>query len=128
MDIFQIIAIACIGTILALTIKSYQPHLAIVVSIATGIVILAVSAGGIAQVVQEFQSVIEKSGIDIKYFTVVIKVIGIAYVTQFAAEICRDSGESSIASKVDLAGKVVVLILTIPIITNFLELIISILK
>lgn len=128
MDIFMISAIACIGTVFAVLLKGTKPEMAVGVSIVTCLILILSCADGIKSVFSDFGSIIEISGIDMKYFTAVIKVIGIAYITQFAAEICRDSGQASIAVKTELAGKICVLILTMPIIKGFLELVINVLN
>lgn len=128
MDIFQITAIGIIGAILAITVKPYRPEFSMLISIVTGVLILFQIISAVSGVFAEFQTIIEKSGVDIRYFALVVKIIGIAYVTQFAAEICKDAGENSVALKVELAGKVFVMMLTMPIIAEFLQIIIGILQ
>lgn len=128
MDIFQITAIAVIGTVAAIMLKSYKPELAIGVSLITGVVLMSVCVNAVGEVFVQLEGIAEKSGIDMKYFAIVVKVIAIAYVTQFAAEVCRDGGQGSIAVKLETAGKVFVMILTMPILKGFLELVISILN
>ena len=68
----------------------------------------------------------QKVNIDLVYFSTLLKIIGIAYIAEFGAEVCRDAGEGAIASKVELAGKVIIIILAVPIITSLLDLIISV--
>ncbi|MCH5185354.1 MAG: stage III sporulation protein AD [Oscillospiraceae bacterium] len=128
MDIFMISAAACIGTVFAVLLKGTKPELSIGICIITCLILIFSCVDGIKSVFSDFAGIIEMSGIDMKYFNVVIKVIGIAYITQFAAEICRDSGQGSIALKTELAGKVCVLVLTMPIIKGFLELVINVLN
>ncbi|MCX7715224.1 MAG: stage III sporulation protein AD [Clostridia bacterium] len=128
MNIFQLVGVACIGTVFAILIKNYRPELAIGVSIASGLILLFMSVRGMEQVFSDFQDIIDKSGVDIKYFATVVKVIAIAYITEFAAEICRDGGQNSIALKLELAGKVFVMAFTMPIIKGFLELVVRILS
>jgi stage III sporulation protein AD len=67
-----------------------------------------------------------RANIDIQYLPALLKIIGIAYIVEFGAEICRDAGENAIASKIELAGKVLIAIMAIPIITSLLELVIKI--
>lgn len=128
MDTFQLIATALIGAILAVTIKSYKPELAIGISIVTGVLLLIISVVKIDDVFKEFDNIVNKSGINREYFNVMVKVVGIAYITQFAAEICRDSGQNGIAVKLEGAGKICIMTLSIPIISNFFELIVNILN
>lgn len=66
-----------------------------------------------------------KANVDFVYMTTVFKILGIAYLASFCSEICRDSGENNIASKVEFAGKILILVLAIPILMGVLD---SILK
>ena len=107
MDIFKIIGVGLIGGILSMTVKQYKKEYALLDTLETAI--------------SQISLITEKSGVDTRYFTAVMKVVGVAYITQFGAEILRDGGEGAIALKVELAGKVFILGLTLPIVTEFLE-------
>ena len=61
------------------------------------------------------------------FFPVIIKVLAVAYITDFTAQLCRDSGENAIGSKVELAGKVMIFYLAMPVLSAILELISSLL-
>jgi len=121
MDIFKIIGIGLVGGVLSITVKQYRKEYALLVGLATVVVILFFTADTLETAIEHITLITEKSGVDARYFTAVIKVVGVAYVTQFASEILRDGGESAIALKVELAGKVFILGLTLPIVTEFLE-------
>lgn len=120
-DIFKIIGFALAGGLLSLTLKEYRKDFAVLVGIATAVAVLMLSADMIGDVLAEFSALAEHGGVEARYFTAVIKVVGVAYITQFAAEVLRDSGENAVALKVELAGKVFILGLTMPIIKSFLE-------
>lgn len=128
MNIFGIIAIGIIGAVLSITIKSYRPEYGIITGIATGIIIMLMITENMFSVAEELQKIVNKTGLDTEYFKITLKVIGISYITQFGAELCRDAGENAIASKVDAAGKICVMLLTIPVISGFLNMIISMLN
>lgn len=121
MDILKIISVGVVGGILAVTVKEYKPELGICIAMATGIIIFAFSARGIAQAFEDIRIIMEGADVDKTYFEAVLKVTGIAYITQYGAEICRDCGHNSIAVKVEFAGKICVILLTIPIIRAFLQ-------
>ena len=70
-----------------------------------------------------FENIAEESGIDTAYVKIVIKIIGVAYICQFASDICKDAGESSIAGKIELGGKIVIITMSMPIIYGLLELV-----
>lgn len=121
MDIFRIIGIGIIGGVLSITVKQYRREYGIFVGLATVLAILFMTLGTLETAIEEISLITEKTGVDIRYFTAVIKVVGIAYITQFGAEILRDGGEGAIAMKVEMAGKIFILGLTVPIVTEFLE-------
>lgn len=127
MEIFQIVGLGVVATILAIVIKAHRPEIAIQISLLTGIIILVVILGKISAVVDLLNSYAQKVNIDLIYFSTLLKIIGIAYIAEFGAEVCRDAGEGAIASKVELAEKVIIILLAVPIITSLLDLIISIL-
>lgn len=121
MDILKIISVGITGSILSILIKEYKPELSICVVIITGIVIFAFAAGEISDAFRDIRMLMEGTRIDRRYFESVLKVTGIAYITQYGAEICRDCGHNSIAIKVELAGKICVILLIMPIIKAFLQ-------
>lgn len=121
MDIFKVIGIGLIGGFLSIAVKQYRREFSVLIGAATSIAVLWGIADMLREVIDAFWSLTEQSGIEAKYFVIVIKVVGVAYITQFAAEILRDSGENASALKVELGGKVFILGLTLPILTSFLE-------
>ncbi len=128
MDIFTIIAIGIIGAVLSVGLRSYRPEYGLMTAIATGVIIMLLVTESIFGVIEGLYDIVTRTGIDTKYFKTIIKVIGIAYITRFSSEVCRDAGENAIAQKVDAAGKFSVMLLTIPIISGFLDVIVEILS
>ena len=127
MDIIKIIGIGFIGVIIIILIKQYRPEFAMYVSIGAGILIFSVIAGKLSGIIEVLKSFTNKTSINNEFLTLLIKITGIAILTEFAVSICKDSGESAIASKVDLSGKVIIMSMSIPIMSSLLETIISIL-
>lgn len=128
MNIFSVIAVGIIGALLSVSLKSHRPEYALITAAATGIFVMLLIAENMLSAFEKISSIIEAAGIDQKYFKAVFKVIGISYITQFGVEICRDAGENSIASKLDAAGKVSIMLAALPIIGEFLNTIIKILE
>ncbi len=126
MNIMQIVAIGIIASILALVVKEYKPELAIQISIVTGLIIFIAMLDKLNSVLTVLKLYAAKADIDILYFSTILKVIAIAYITEFGAQICRDSGEVSIGAKVEFAGKVLIMVLAIPIYAALLDIIIKI--
>lgn len=125
MEIFQIAGICIIATITILVLKEHRPEIAVQVSIVTGVIILLMVSGQISSVINLLATLSAKMDVDIAFISIILKVIGIAYIAEFSAEICKDAGQSAIASKIELASKIFIVILAIPIITSLMDLIIS---
>lgn len=121
MNIFSVISLGLIGAILALTIKSTRPEMAILITLATGIAIITVISKDLISVFKALNSIINQSGVNSKYFEIATKASVIAYITQFASEMCKDAGEGAIAVKIEFAGKLSILVISIPVISGFLN-------
>ena len=122
-DAFKIIGLAVIAAAAALLVKRFRPELGLPVSIGAGIAVFAAILGELHGIFYQMAVFAEEIGISISYIKTIIKIIGIVYLVQFAADTCRDAGETAIASKVELAGRVLILTLCIPMIKSVLQLI-----
>ena len=120
MDIFSVAALGLIGAILAITIKQTRPELALLVSLATGLSIIIYTLKSFGSIFTLFEEVINKSGVNPAYFTLALKACAIAYVTEFASALCKDAGENAIAVKTELAGKISILFISMPIVFGLL--------
>lgn len=122
----QIAGLGIIATVIILVLKAQRPEMAVQISLITGVVIFLMVAGKLSVVLEFLDSYTSKADIDMKYLATLLKIIGIAYIAEFAAEVCKDAGEGAIASKIELGGKMLIMILAVPIITSLLDMIIQI--
>lgn len=127
MDIVKIIGIAFLAVIISLILKQYKPEYAMYVSIIAGAIIILMSIGKIEGIINLLNSISSKTNINGQFIGILLKITGIAFLTEFAVSVCRDSGESAIASKVDLGGKVIIIAISVPIISSLLENVIKVL-
>ena len=125
MNIAAVIGIGIVGAFLALTVKSCRPEMGLAVGIAAGVVIFSYVLPYVTELMDKIRILSDKSGVDFGYFVPVIKIIGVSYITQFSAEIIKDSGEGAIAKKVEFAGKIAILIMLVPILENLITVILS---
>ncbi|WP_139904271.1 stage III sporulation protein AD [Clostridium thermarum] len=125
MDIIKIVSFAFIALCIVQIFKDRRSDIAVQISIVAGIVIFLFMLTKITAVMQFLQQLAAKANIDFVYLNTVLKILGIAYLASFCSEICRDAGESSLASKVEFSGKILILVLAIPILMAVLQ---SILK
>lgn len=128
MDILRIIAIGIATSILAVTVREYKPELAVGVVLAAGAVIFLYAADGLRTAFDGIDEIINIAGTDVRYFGSVMKVTGVAYLTDYAAEICRDTGNSAAAVKLEICGKICIVLFTLPVIKEFLKICIETVK
>lgn len=127
MGIVKIIGIGLISLIIIIILKQYKPEFAVYVSIIAGILIIALTIGKISGIIDILKNLANKTTINNQFLVLLIKITGIAILTEYTVSICKDSGESAIASKVDFGGKIVIMSMSIPIISSLLETIIKVL-
>lgn len=113
--------VGLIATVLVILLKQYRPEFALYLSLAAGVLLFSMVIGKVASIVELLQNLANKSNFHSQFLFILLKITGIAILTEFAVSIAKDAGESAIASKIDLAGKVLVISLSIPILTNLVE-------
>lgn len=128
MEIFKIIGIGIIGSIIVGLLKTTKPEFSIFVVLATGIIILIMLINSFNQVISAFNGIVDKSGISDELFQGILKIIGIGYLTEYSASICEDYGTPSIAKKLQLAGKIVIFLMALPILSSLIEVVSKLVK
>ena len=123
MIVYKIIGIGITGAILSLLVKQYRPDFAIALPILTAVAIFVLCVPYIETGLKALSDITDMSGIDMDKAGIVIKIIGGSYIFQFASDICVDAGERSVASKIELSGKLVIIAMSMPIIYRLLDLV-----
>lgn len=126
-EIIKIIGIGLIALVIVIILKQYKPEYAIYVSIIAGILILFLVMEKLSGIINLLKSISDKTYINKQFLGILLKITGIAIITEFAVSICSDAGEKAIASKIEIGSKVIIIAMSIPIISSLLELIIEIL-
>ncbi|HWR55571.1 MAG TPA: stage III sporulation protein AD [Negativicutes bacterium] len=121
MEIMQIIGLGIVVTILILVIRQQRPEFALLLSLGLSVMIFLLVAGKISLILDLFNDLANRANVNQLYLNTVLKIIGIAYISEFGAQICRDAGESAVAGKIELAGKILILVLAVPIIAVVLD-------
>ena len=127
MDIIKIIGVGLITVIIITVLKQYKPEFTVYISICAGAIIIGLVMTRIGAIIQLLTELSNKVSDTNGFLKILIKITGIAFLTEFAVSICKDSGESAIASKVDLGGKVIIISMSVPIISELLETIVRVL-
>ena len=125
MEIGQVVGLGVVATILILVIKEYRPDLARLLSVVTGIIILLFMLEYLYAVINVITEVALRAEVDVIFLQTLFRIVGVAYIAEFGAQVCRDAGENAVASKIEFAGKMFILALAVPIIISVMESILS---
>ena len=127
MEILKIAAVALTGVILASVMKTVNKEITIYIILATVIILFLSIIDKLWEAFRFLEGIYDNVTYGRSFFPVIIKVLAVAYITDFTAQLCRDSGENAIGSKVELVGKVMIFYLAMPVLSAILELISSLL-
>ena len=123
MDIAQIVAVGLISVILIITMRKQNAEFALLISIMASIIIFFMIMPFLGQAVGLLKDIAGLMNTNVQYIGLILKIIAIAYIAEFGAQICTDAGESAVASKIELAGKVLILITSMPVLYGLVDLI-----
>ena len=112
-ELFKILGL-CLITAAVVTVFKDKGESGFFVTAAAGTVMALLLFKNIAAPIKTLGALLEENGVETEYFTVAAKAVGIGYVTSFIADICRDAGQTALASKAELAGKCAVFLLGLP--------------
>ena len=122
MEVLKIAALALCAVILIVLVKNYKPELGMLTAMACSLLILYFLIDSLKYAFAYIANLFNGLETGKNYFPVIIKVLAIAYITEFTAQLCKDAGETAIASKVELGGKIIIFCVAIPVFTSFLNL------
>ena len=123
MNIISIAILGLIGALITAILKQYKPEFAIFISIITTVIILSYIISIVLPVISDIKSMINKTSISFEHLSILLKSVGICYLTQFAADACRESGQTAISTKIELAGKVAICLISLPLFHNLISVI-----
>ena len=121
--VFQIIAVGILGAVLAILIKQHRPEFAVLISIVAGMVILVMVLPMLAEAMgflRHLGGLADGVG---EYAGLALRVIGVAYMAELGASVCNDANETAIAAKIDLAGRVIILVMAMPVIADIVRIV-----
>ena len=121
-SLLKIFAIAISAVVIISIVKAYMPIYTIEVTICASIILLYFFVDGLTYGINYINSLYEDLVYGKSYFPIIIKILAIAYITEFTIALCVDAGEKSIASKVELGGKIAIFLAAIPVFNSILSL------
>lgn len=116
------IGITVVAAFLAVLLRRYHPEYSMAIGLTTGVLVLALLLTQVAPVVGRLQILLDSSSLPSEYGLILFKALGVCLLTQLAADACRDAGENAMAEKAELAGKVFLLLLALPLFEKIAEL------
>lgn len=122
-ELVRIAAIGIVASILAVVVSERKPEFGMLLGIAFGVMALIIAFGKAGVIIGILEQTIDRAGIDAKLLVPVLKVTGMAYITQFSVDACRDSGQNAIAAKIETVGKIMMLVVAVPIATSLIKII-----
>ncbi len=123
MTIFKVVGFGIIAISLIIILKQEKPEIALICLVASSVLMLIFIFDDLKNIINLIDKLITTSNIDSDFLKIILKVIGISYLVEFGKDICKDAGESAIANKMELAGKVIIISLSIPVITSLLDIV-----
>lgn len=127
-EVWKILGICIIGSAISIILKPKSGEYSFLIALATGIIALTFVINAVSKPINEINGRLLVSGVETEYFKVALKAVGIAYITDFVADACRDAGLASIASKAELVGKTAIFTLSVPLMLSVLETAIGFIK
>lgn len=125
--IFKIIAIGLISCVAAMIVRPVRSDFSIIIAIAGGLIIIAMIINYFTGIISTLKDIIGITGLNSSIYTILLKIIAIGYLIDFSAGICSETGNSWLGDKIILGGKVVIMVMALPIITNILNIIMELL-
>ena len=126
-EMFKIVGVCLLTLICYIIIKPLKPDIAIFVSLVGSIIVLFMCVDGLMSVISTMTSFAEKTGINTGLFGLILKIVGIGYLAEFSSSICNNAGNSTLSDIIGFAGKITIIIVSLPIITSLINIIVEIL-
>ena len=123
MSVLTLVGFAVVCVVALAVLRPQRPEIAALVGMAASVLILAALLPRIGQIVGLLKDLAGRGGVDAAYLNAILRIVAVAYIAEFGAQVARDAGESTIAARVELGGKILILALAVPILLGVLELV-----
>ena len=122
-ELIRIAILGIIAAIFVVVISEKKPEMGVMLGLIFGVIALTIAFGKVGTIVKALEDTINSSGIDAKFLVPVLKITGMAYITQFSVDVCKDVGQNAIAGKIETVGKIMMLVVAVPIVTSLIHII-----
>ena len=127
MDLTKIIVIGMATALGVLLLRQVKPELAVIVGLVGTILIFMMVVSGLTQIVSSINGIVNQTGLATQLFASILKIVGIGYLCEIASSICQESGAKAVADMVILGGKIIIMVLAIPIIQALVDVVLGVL-
>lgn len=127
MEILPFLGITLVAVVLVTLLRQSRPEIAVILSTVVGTIIFLKLVGRLLELMGAFEFLAMKAQVNSLHLQTVFKIMGVAYLAGFGAQICRDAGEGALALKLELAGKIIILFLAVPVMVAIMEMVLRIL-
>ena len=121
MDLLKVLGVAVSAALLCAALRPSRPEMAVVTALAAGIMLLLMMSGSLRNVIDSLTRIADNAGLSAAHFGVVLRVIGMAYLSEFAVSACKDAQETALAAKVEMAGRLAMVAISLPLLTSVLD-------
>ncbi len=116
------------AAMLTTVLRAQRPELAVCLSLAAGALVVILILGQLAPLAAAVRRMLQRGDFSADWLEVVLKAAGVCLVTQLAADTCKDAGETALASKAELVGRILLLLMTVPLFEQILTLVTGVLN
>ena len=127
MDLTKMIVIGMATALGVLLLKQVKPELAVIVGLVGTILIFMMVVSGLTQIINSINGIVNQTGMATQLFASILKIVGIGYLCEIAASICQEAGAKAVADMVILGGKIIIMVLAIPIIQALVDVVLGVL-
>lgn len=125
MDIVAICVVSVVAFIFSLSLKNHHPSISLIIVLFTSVMILLYLLDYFGEVTSYIKELFNSVNINSEYITLLLKCTGICFITEFTCDMCKESGYTSLSSQISLAGKVITLIMALPLFREVLSISLS---
>lgn len=121
MNILGLCVAVIIAAVLSVMLKKYNPEISMLVAVGAGVVVFALVLSKISPALTQVNNLLSRAGMPVEYGGILLKSLGICFLCQFSSDACKDAGQSALASKVELAGKLMIVLIALPMIEDITQ-------
>lgn len=123
MNILALTGAALAAAAISVILRRYNNEYGMYISIAVSVLIFAVILGALSPIFSLIEKLSEAAGTSSEYIAVLMKALAVCYITGLASDCCKDSGETAIAARIDFAGRIALLLISVPLFEAILEIV-----